>query len=125
MRNQVRSGGEAGTTTHTSAPSAIGAMFGILPADAVVQPSLRVSPRTPSRGAFSLLTEERKLFDPIASIERSWKLDRTAPVVLLPPLLKLGQQVFLFRNPIVKGNHPPGLRSVISCHGQEMGTSPS
>jgi hypothetical protein len=38
-------------------------------------------------------------------------------VVLLPPLLKLGQQVFLFGNPIVKGNHPPGLRSMISCQG--------
>jgi hypothetical protein len=38
-------------------------------------------------------------------------------VVLLPPLLKLGQQVFLFGNPIVKGNHPSGLRSIISCQG--------
>ena len=63
------------------------------------------------------LTEERKLFDPIAFVQRSWKLDRTAPVVLLPPLLKLGQQVFLFGNPIVKGNHPSGLRSIISCLG--------
>src|SRR6476620_1581648 len=73
--------------------------------------------RTPSRRAFSLLTEERKLFDPIAFVQRVWKLDQTAPVVLLPPLLKLGQQVFLFDNPIVKGNHPPGLRSIISCQG--------
>ena len=74
-------------------------------------------PSTPSRVAFSLLMEERKLFDPIAFVQRSWKLDRTAPVVLLPPLLKLGQQVLLFGNPIVKGNHPSGLRSIISCQG--------
>jgi hypothetical protein len=33
-------------------------------------------------------------------------------VVLLPPLLKLGEQVFLVANPIVKGNHLLGLRCV-------------
>jgi hypothetical protein len=38
-------------------------------------------------------------------------------VVLLPPLLKLGQQVFLVANPIVKGNHLLGLRSVIIMPG--------